>query len=122
MYYTKSPPKSKPTFGKKTTVFGKGECKQLSFLSALNPFCKERIVNPISTVCVAYKPFVNEPRYGAFHRCRTFHPRNLKEIARILNIGNETVKQHMSTILLRLHASSRAEAAAQALSLGLITA
>ena len=45
-----------------------------------------------------------------------------KEIARILNIGNETVKQHMSTILLRLHASSRAEAAAQALSLGLITA
>lgn len=45
-----------------------------------------------------------------------------KEIARILNIGNETVKQHMSTILLRLNASSRAEAAAQALSLGLITA
>lgn len=37
------------------------------FLSALNPFCKERIVNPISTIYMANKSFVDESRYGAFH-------------------------------------------------------
>ena len=41
-----------------------------------------------------------------------------KEIARLLNIGSESVKEHIANILIRLDASSRSEAVAIAMSEG----